>query len=213
MARRPHPSDATEEGFLNRWSRRKLDAGENVPESKQVLPADEVPAAGGGEPPAAGPEEAAEVPQKTDADMPPLESIDNESNVSDFFSPGVSEALRKAALRKLFHLPKYNIVDGLNDYDDDFRSFAALGDIVTADMRHREELEAEQAREAAAETRAEEGAAESKAGEGATAGDTEHGQGTEAVPSEEVDRDQHDEEKDTEDLVAAPTDEEGDEET
>ena len=212
MARRPHPPDATEEGFLSRWSRRKLDADENESGSEPAPPVDEAPAAGVGEPAAAGPEEAAEVPQKTDADMPPVESINDESSVSDFFSPGVSETLRKAALRKLFHLPKYNIVDGLNDYDDDFRSFAALGDVVTADMRHRAEWEAEQARETA-EAGVEEGTAESTAGEGAAAGGTEQGPGVETANGEGGDSDQHDEEKDTTGLAAAPADEKGDQET
>lgn len=212
MARRPHPPDATEEGFLSRWSRRKLNTGDDAADGEQALPADAAPAAGEGEPPAAAPGEAAEAPPKTDADMPPLESIDGDSNLSDFFSSGVSEALRKAALRKLFHLPKYNVLDGLNDYDDDFRSFAALGDIVTADMRHREELEAERAREAA-EAPVQEGAADSPAGEGVADGDGEHGPAPEAVSSEAGDSGQHDDEEDTNGLVAAAPDEEGDEKT
>lgn len=44
--------------------------------------------------------------------------------------------LRQRALRKLFHSPLMNICDGLDDYAEDFTSFAVLGDIITSDMRH-----------------------------------------------------------------------------
>ena len=118
MSRHPtqdDPNKSSDEGLYSRWSRRKKsarepgdDIGEEegsamVEESEQAIDA-----------------EAAEEPVKTDADMPPIDSIDENTNIQDFFSPGVSETLRKAALRKLFHLPIFNIVDGLDDYDDDF---------------------------------------------------------------------------------------------
>jgi hypothetical protein len=67
-----------------------------------------------------------------------------------FFSPKVSQAVKKAALRKFFHNPAFNVVDGLDDYDDDFRSFAALGDIVTSDMRGQMDREAERVRKSMA---------------------------------------------------------------
>lgn len=78
----------------------------------------------------------------TDEEMPPLESLTEESDYRGFLSPKVSDELRKLALRKLFHGSKFNICDGLDDYDEDFTSFAKLGDVVTAEMRHRAEMEA-----------------------------------------------------------------------
>ena len=86
----------------------------------------------------------------TDEDMPPLESLDENSDYSGFLSSGVSESLRRRALRKLFSSAVFNIPDGLDDYDDDFTSFAALGDIVTSDMKHQAEVEAERAKQAQA---------------------------------------------------------------
>ena len=86
----------------------------------------------------------------TDEDMPPLDSLDEDSDYSGFLSSGVSEALRRRALRKLFSSAVFNIPDGLDDYDDDFTSFAALGDIVTSDMKHQAEMEAERAKRAQA---------------------------------------------------------------
>lgn len=71
----------------------------------------------------------------TDADMPPIESLDSKSDVSMFLNKGVSETLRKAAFRRLFSLPAYNIRDGLNDYDEDYTYFEPLGDTITSDMK------------------------------------------------------------------------------
>ena len=89
----------------------------------------------------------------TDADMPPVESLTAESDVSAFFNKGVSAALRKAALRFVFQQPKFNVRDGLNDYDGDYTVFEPLGDIITSDMKfhaarkERDRLAAEAERE------------------------------------------------------------------
>lgn len=87
--------------------------------------------------------------EPTDADMPPLESLDRDSDYTGFLSPRVSESLRRAALRKLFHGSAFNVIDELDDYAEDFTSFEALGDIITADMRHQLEVEAKKKAEAA----------------------------------------------------------------
>lgn len=78
----------------------------------------------------------------TDSDMPPVESLTADSDYSAFMSPRVSESLRRLALRKLFHSAEFNICDGLDDYDGDYTSFAKLGGIITADMKHQMELAA-----------------------------------------------------------------------
>ncbi len=145
MSRRPGPVGREGEGesFLSRWSRRKLER-EN----------DELPIAGDEDAlrdrESAG--EAAGEPEPeqrvlTDDDMPDVETIDENSVVADFFSPGVSRDLRTKALRKLFHSGKFNVRDGLDDYDGDYTRFEKLGDIVTADMRHRMQMQAEKLRE------------------------------------------------------------------
>ncbi len=115
-----------EEPFLNRWSRRKLEAetaSESEPESGISTP----------EP----------APPLTDDDMPPLESLDEHSDYAGFLSPGVSEGLRQAALQKLFNSSCFNVCDGLDDYAEDFTTFEKLGDLMTADLRHRLQREAE----------------------------------------------------------------------
>lgn len=70
----------------------------------------------------------------TDADMPPVESLSEGADVSAFFAPGVSDALRKRALRTVFRQGRFNIRDGLDDYDEDYSSFPPLAQ-MTAEMR------------------------------------------------------------------------------
>ena len=140
------------EGPLRRWARRR----------REVAREEEVRAAARR---GAAPDDGKEVPEPgadatepagvedrvlTDEDMPSLESLGENSDYSSFLSPGVSERLRRRALRRLFTSAVFNVPDGLDDYDDDFTSFEALGDIVTSDMRHQAEVEEERARQAQA---------------------------------------------------------------
>jgi hypothetical protein len=129
------------ERFLSRWSRRKRQArpGLNPPEpAEDAAQAPERVAEGEPQPP----------PALTDADMPPVESLDESSDFAPFLSPGVSEQLRKRALRKLFGFSGFNFRDGLDDYDDDYTVFEPLGNIITADMRAQFEREARRRGEA-----------------------------------------------------------------
>jgi len=129
--------DIKEEDFLSRWSRRKHETRQ-----QQALADSEIESI---------PEEVEVAPLLTDADMPPIESLTEDSDYSGFLSPKVSEALRKQALKKLFHCPGFNICDGLDDYDEDFTKFEKLGDIITSDMKHQLEMEAKRIQERAEE--------------------------------------------------------------
>lgn len=155
------------ESALGRWSRRKataLNVSEplasgpefashvashldtaNTPAQRETISAvDSIEAL-----PAAEEQEDLE-PLLSDADMPDVDSLTSDSNVSCFFNRGVSETLRQAALKRLLHLPAFNIVDGLNDYDEDYTYFEPLGDIITSDMRFHTERKARLAAEEAA---------------------------------------------------------------
>ena len=112
------------------------------------VPADAEPAVVEGRIPADAEPAVVEGQVPTDADMPPLDSLDENSDYRGFLSPGVSEGLRRRALRKLFMSAAFNVRDGLDDYDEDFTSFEVLGDIVTSDMRHQAEAESERVRRA-----------------------------------------------------------------
>jgi hypothetical protein len=85
--------------------------------------------------------EMVEKPVLTDADMPDIESLNEDSDFSGFMSTGVSDKLRNMALRKLFQAPVFNIRDGLDEYDEDYTHFEKLGDIVTCDMKHEIEMQ------------------------------------------------------------------------
>ena len=110
--------------FVGRWSR--LKAGEAVAPPEAVPPAavPDVPVA-----------DAIEAPLLTDADMPDVDALDEASDFSGFLSKGVSDGLRRRALDKLFRLPMCGVLDGLNDYDDDYTQLEELGDTVTYQMR------------------------------------------------------------------------------
>jgi hypothetical protein len=130
----------SEEGFLSRWSRRKIEIsgerdineidmpGESQQQDQEISVSDSKPESWG------------EQKDLTDDDMPEIDGLTSDSDVSMFMSPGVSDELRRLALRKLFSRACFNIRDGLDDYDDDFTSFAALGNLITCDMKHQMEV-------------------------------------------------------------------------
>jgi len=136
-------TDSSQENRFSRWSRRKLRSKEKLAvEDKtielqqqslleQKLSPGEIPA-----------DEIIQEPILTDADMPPIESLDETSDFSVFMSSGVSDKLRNLALQKMFKAPVYNICDGLDDYDELYTSFEKLGDIVTSDMKHQAAMKA-----------------------------------------------------------------------
>ena len=133
--RTPPPDGLTDSGFWSRWSARKQ-ADRELEEP--IPPAEEH---------AAPPE--LEPRPLTDEDMPPLESLGENSDYSGFLSPEVSDGLRRLALRKLFHGADFNVCDGLDDYAEDFTSFEKLGDLVTADMSFQMEQAARRAEQEA----------------------------------------------------------------
>jgi len=138
---KPQNQEVTAEvDFVSRWSKLKYDnrhnseviEGDKSVENKVALQ-DGV----------SDSEQQTDVKVLTDEDMPDIKSMTPDSDYTDFLSPGVSEELRNAALRKLFLSEVFNIRDGLNEYDEDYTHFESLGDIVTADMKHQLELKAE----------------------------------------------------------------------
>ena len=119
------PRAADDEPFLQRWSRRKREAGQGIDD--EVVAESPPGAAEAGAEPAQPPV----VPE-----LPDIDSLGQDSDYSAFMAPGVDGSLRRQALRKLFSSPKFNVCDGLDDYCEDFTRWTPLGDIVTADMRH-----------------------------------------------------------------------------
>jgi hypothetical protein len=125
-------STPDEEPFLARWSKRKQAAANPPVEQTPIEAVSPVTS-----------------PAPTDADMPPLDSLDENSDYEGFLSPEVSDALRQQALSKLFRSACFNVCDGLDDYAEDFTQFEKLGDVMTAELRHRLKREAERLAEKA----------------------------------------------------------------
>ena len=154
-----HGSTRREDSFLARWSRRKHEAQHGIP------PEDAEPAASPADTDAPVPdsdtgtvdEEAGATPavadsEPADAELPHPDTLDRDSDFSVYLTKRVSSAFRRAAMRRLFSSPEFNVRDGLDDYDEDYTQFQSLGNTVTAHMRHhaerlrqRDEEKAEQA--------------------------------------------------------------------
>ena len=97
------------EPFLSRWSRRKLDSAKGPAAPRSVAPV---------APPAVGPD-AAQSPAKTE--LPPVDTLKGlASEYKGFLRLGVDEKLRQSALKKLFHDPHFNVMDGLDTYIEDY---------------------------------------------------------------------------------------------
>jgi len=143
-----------QEGRLARWSRRKQQTAEQI-RSEDLLAEVEQTDFPQEALPQAQDEDVSQnedqQPVLSDAEMEPVEDLTENSDFSKFMSPGVSDELRNLALRKMFKAPIFNIRDGLDEYDEDYTTFEKLGDIVTADMRHQMEMEAERKAQAEAQ--------------------------------------------------------------
>ncbi len=113
------------EGFLGRWSQRKVDARQGkplaepevvaAPATTPVVPAP-VPA-----PVSPAPTKAADA--KAEVPAPTLEDVQalgRESDYTPFVARNVDPAVRNAAMKKLFTDPHYNVMDRLDTYIDDY---------------------------------------------------------------------------------------------
>lgn len=114
--------------FLHRWSQRKLQNRQPADRSKPA-PADNPVTSQTG----------SVTGSPAQPELPPLESLHEDSEISMFLHEGVSEQIKRQALRKLFHMDKFNVCDGLDDYAEDYTAFQPLGEIITAYQRLREE--------------------------------------------------------------------------
>jgi len=97
------------ENFLGRWSRLKRE------------------------------QEEKSVPQKNEAqdqppELPPLDQLTPDSEFSGFMHPKVADALRRAALKKLFADPHFNIPDPYEAYSGDWTVGEAIPDEMMATL-------------------------------------------------------------------------------
>jgi hypothetical protein len=114
--------EGSDAGFLSRWSRRKAirARGERVPDEPAApSPAVEAVATQPTPQPIAQP-----ITQDTPAPPPPtlddVAALTPDADFSRFVAPGVDDGVKRAALRKLFSDPHFNVMDGLDTYIDDY---------------------------------------------------------------------------------------------
>lgn len=112
------------EGFLARWSRRKVLVREGKalpPEPVPVPPA--APVVASVPPPAPVAPPVVEAPAPEPPPAPTLDDVAQLTRSSDytrFVAPEVDPQVRNAALKKLFADPQFNVMDGLDVYIDDY---------------------------------------------------------------------------------------------
>ena len=58
--------------------------------------------------------------------LPPLDSLTFESDFKAFMHAKVEEGVKRAALKKLFSDPRFNVMDGLDTYIDDYTKSDAI---------------------------------------------------------------------------------------
>ncbi|MEI6027016.1 MAG: DUF3306 domain-containing protein [Betaproteobacteria bacterium] len=139
----------TDDGFLSRWSRRKVQARDGQaqtetpgasPTAPAALHAAQGPAASGAasasaapdaarltpDPPSAQAQGAPPSPAAAPPPAPPPPTMEDvarlthDSDYSRFVGRGVDPGVKNAALHKLFADPHFNVMDGLDTYIDDY---------------------------------------------------------------------------------------------
>jgi hypothetical protein len=131
------------DGFLGRWSRRKLDAKDGKPlapepvrEAKVELPLPQPSPAGGrgselipaktGDPASPSHHRGEGRGEAAAPEVPPPPTLDDvdtltpQSDFTRFVRPDVTPEVKNAAMKKLFADPHFNVMDGLDVYIDDY---------------------------------------------------------------------------------------------
>jgi hypothetical protein len=124
MTEKPIPP---ERFSLSRWSRRKLEATAEAATPQPAAPLNAPASAPAGAPsaPAAAPE------------LPSVASLNFDSDFSRFLRPEVDETLKRAALKQLFRDPRFNVMDGLDTYIDDYTKADPIEPGVLKEMLQR----------------------------------------------------------------------------
>jgi uncharacterized protein DUF3306 len=113
------PEGTGTEPFLSRWSRRKEEALRSPPEPAPESTAD---------------------PEGPAPELPPLDTLTPESDYRVFFHPKVNEDVRRAALKKLFSDPRFNVMDGLDVYIDDYSKSEPIPAAMLAGLRQAQNI-------------------------------------------------------------------------
>ena len=111
--------DDNKEAFVERWSRKKQEATDQPPQ--QV------------------PEKAVD-PKAPPPELPPIDKLNIDSDFRGFFHPKVGEDVRRSALKKLFSDPRFNVMDGLDVYIDDYSKTEPIPPEMMAGLRQAQNI-------------------------------------------------------------------------
>jgi len=112
--------ETEQEQFLARWSRLKQEAQDQPPQEK-------------------APEKAVD-PKAPPPALPPVDKLTFDSDYRAFFHPKVDEDVRRAALKKLFSDPRFNVMDGLDVYIDDYSKSEPIPPAMLAGLRQAQKI-------------------------------------------------------------------------
>jgi hypothetical protein len=96
--------------FLRRWSRLKRESAVSPAAGKPVV--------------------------EKPVELPALDSLTFESDFKAFMQAKVEEGVKRAALKKLFADPRFNVMDGLDTYIDDYSVENPIPDEMMARLEH-----------------------------------------------------------------------------
>jgi hypothetical protein len=96
--------------FLRRWSRLKKESAAAPAVEKEIV--------------------------EQPVELPALDSLTFESDFKAFMRAKVEESVKRAALKKLFADPRFNVMDGLDTYIDDYTKADPISDELLARLDH-----------------------------------------------------------------------------
>ena len=153
------------DGFLGRWSKRKLEVKQGKPVEAEPEPESmEVALPRASEGAAIPPSPPPELPPPPPPTLEEAQALTPQSDFKRFAAADVAPEVKNAALKKLFADPRYNVMDGLDIYIDDYSKpdpmpYSMLRQLASAkflglfDQEEKEEAAAEKAAQEAREAR------------------------------------------------------------
>jgi hypothetical protein len=125
------------EGVLSRWSRRKRESARSADETEELPARTPVELeADAGKTENDAPEREGQQP----IELPSIDELGPDSDFQGFMKPDVDDGLRRAALKKLFRDPHFNVTDGLDVYAEDYTKLESLTPSMVAGLKHARSL-------------------------------------------------------------------------
>jgi len=136
--------------MLSRWSRLKRESESTADEAAaspdqlaspvQLASPDQLAAEAENELEQAGEVDRPARNEERITELPSLDELGPESDFQGFMKPDVDDGLRRAALKKLFSDPHFNVTDGLDVYAEDYTKLESMTPAMVAGLKHTQRL-------------------------------------------------------------------------